>query len=1023
MSSSNGIHQMHQLDTMTALWIRTLGVSPTRIQALPTPSYPSPSSRLFDSQETSSLHSFFFAPETSVAVGSRRKPVVTYPLLQQLPSSLSRDSLLSSLKSTLNLHPICFFHYEIEARMRALDDPINSLSPVTSIQVSFFAVVAASMTLGALAYHVERKAWKMQSEIPESERDLTKLFDMTRLAIALSGDTDDDRLDVLLALLILIVFTLHSLELDGYQAVLSGVAPSALQQQLRSLLDSMRQKAEISGLLIEPLNNHTASSVWTRERRRMLAAAVAFYDFHVSDLIGNKITLDAASYTAEPPTPLDDRTFKPSCTTIPPPASSINHSTIFATHRARLLKSLLQARMEIVFMRDQERDLMIAAAEKAENNTGEDKSTQPSLPRSAGDTLEQWDERLHQQQGNLPHSIAFDTSAEYATDVAIVFAGEQRPPGPYETSVSLATGYSIAQQTELAALTSYYQMRFAALLLENALIYKPRGSPPSANGTVAAIRTLDAAQALLHVIKVQRHVLKKKMPLCLSNYVYGKRIFDAGVIFGVLCTLPATRGYERRSLMDAANGLHQCILLLKDLETWMRLKEGVPEMTVQPALQELSPPLRVLEELADRAGIQVIDGIVESVVPKRKRGAFELEDIQSLFDGLILPYVVGGVWVVGQPSKPVPWSSHVEEVVPVPIPTAPLAVAPPVPAAEDEHHDKRVRLEGIVVEPVDPFARADPKLAFMDRATPGGAQRPSSATNTRRRIAVRARIQDQLTAKRPKRRVDADKSKSSSPSSSNEEENAKRFAFSIPEEPTEYQQQYALSQYSTQPSNDLGLHLAHSETKPVAPPNVANGEPGHDTPVTDSGSSVESAQAGVTHGYNQAGWQEMQDAAAYNQQMLQSHAYAHQTHTSTVQRSQQQHQQYQHAPVHVPQHPQLQSSYAQSHASMPHEYQVSHSQPPPAHPAHLQYPQGYGYSGTESSGRSHPQLVIDTSFSAGTQAQVSQPPSAVAMGEGGVFYTNGLTIQPIGPGSIYQTPQEQYARSWASTDNYHYGGY
>lgn len=279
VSSSKGTPNVFPLDCITALWTTNLGIPITRVDALVNTGPPPQTSRLFVAEESPHLYSSFFAPDPNPHVGGRQRAVITSALLKHLPSSLSRDALLSSLNSTLIVHPICSFHH-LEARLRYLDDASHTLTVTTDISVAFFAVAAAAMTLGSLAYQAERRAWKMQPDFPESERDITKLFDLARLAIRLAGDTDDDRNDVMLALLLLIVFTLHALELDGHTAVVSGVASTPMLQQLGSLLDQLKRKAESKSLLMEirPQGNQT---LWSREQRRMLAAAVAYYDLYV----------------------------------------------------------------------------------------------------------------------------------------------------------------------------------------------------------------------------------------------------------------------------------------------------------------------------------------------------------------------------------------------------------------------------------------------------------------------------------------------------------------------------------------------------------------------------------------------------------------------------------------------------------------------------------------------------------------------------------------------------------------------
>jgi hypothetical protein len=276
VSSSKGAPNVFPLDCISALWTTTLGIPLTRVDALVNTGPPAPTSRLFVAEESPHLYASFFTPDPKTQPGLRQRAVITSALLNHLPSSLSRDALLSSLNSTLIIHPICSFH-QLETRLRYLDDSCHALQVTTDISVAFFAVAAAAMTLGSLAYQAERRAWKMQPDFPESERDITKLFDLARLAIRLAGDTEEDRNDVMLALLLLIIFTLHSLELDGHTAVVSGVASTPLHQQLGQLLDQLKRKADSKSLLLEVKTNSTPT-LWNREQRRMLAAAVAFYD-------------------------------------------------------------------------------------------------------------------------------------------------------------------------------------------------------------------------------------------------------------------------------------------------------------------------------------------------------------------------------------------------------------------------------------------------------------------------------------------------------------------------------------------------------------------------------------------------------------------------------------------------------------------------------------------------------------------------------------------------------------------------
>jgi hypothetical protein len=143
------------------------------------------------------------------------------------------------------------------------------------------------MTLASLAYSAERKAWKLPFDVPPSERDVTKLFDLSRLAIRLAGEggSEEERDDVLLAVLFLLVFVLHSCEMDGAARVASGVVGERVRAQLGGLLDLMRRKAGGRGLLMEQGGRDGVTAggggeggLYKREQRRMLAGAVAYYD-------------------------------------------------------------------------------------------------------------------------------------------------------------------------------------------------------------------------------------------------------------------------------------------------------------------------------------------------------------------------------------------------------------------------------------------------------------------------------------------------------------------------------------------------------------------------------------------------------------------------------------------------------------------------------------------------------------------------------------------------------------------------
>ena len=342
VSTGKGALTMFPVDPITALWTTTLGIPITRVDTMASTSNNTASTstaRLFVADEPLHLIAAFYDSAEQLPPKQpnlRPRALITPAILNNLPTALSIEPLLSSLNSVLILHPLCSFR-SLETRLRAFD---TRVSP-SAFSVAHFAVAAASMTLASLAYHAERRAWKLPFDVPENERDVTRLFDLARLAIRLAGDSDEDQNDVILALLFLIVFALHALELDGHAAVVSGVVPAHIHMQLGQLLDQLRRRAMNKSLLLEG-GPSAMLSPYAREQRRMLAGAVAYYDFYVEDLVSNKITIDHASYTTESPATFDDLLFKENSSTIPPPPSgnNTNRSTLFATQRSKYVLSL-----------------------------------------------------------------------------------------------------------------------------------------------------------------------------------------------------------------------------------------------------------------------------------------------------------------------------------------------------------------------------------------------------------------------------------------------------------------------------------------------------------------------------------------------------------------------------------------------------------------------------------------------------------------------------------------------------------
>jgi len=659
----------------------------------------------------------------------------------------------------------------------------------------------------------------------------------------------------------------------------------------------------------------------------------------------------------------------------------------------RILKNLLQARSEVVLGRNQERDLMVAAAEHVLNKkppSHDDKSSPARimpLSSPAGDILHMWDDRLNQQRENLPRAMMFNTSTEHAVDIGIVFANDPKPMGIYEPSMTLSQGYTISQQAEAAAIVAYYRMRLAVLLLENTLVYKPRGSPPHSTMSTAIVKALEAAQDLVGALKVQRHVLKKKMPLALSNYAHGKRIFDAGVVFGVLASISDLRNHPRNTMRDAAEGLAQCIELFKDLEAWLRIKEGVndtPSSTHhqhppshQPShTDQVSPPIRILEELAERAGVRIdAEGNVEIAAPRRKRGTFDLEDNDESWDGLILAYIMGG-WVVGKPTSPTFWVGPPEVGSPAPVSTGSFPTLVNPDDHSDEHRHKRacrhptdamaknLTREGVEVgSSGDEFDDAKGKRRTSDGSA-GSATTAGRPGSGRPVLLVRARVAESV--KRPKRkpagaattgtllngasgmnRIGAGpggkKVKSESPMDSMDEDFEDRFAFNVNKEPApEYaytyvsrpgpqQQPPQQQQHSSVPQQSQGLpqgisaDSSSSNESPITPHQIPPPHLQVQGYNTDSWSQESEGQSQAMYGHASHANQMMQ-SQMYGQMVSQppQDAYVHPAH---------------HHPAPPPPQQQPQQQQVQSHHHLASQQPTQHVSVPPQHaqPQHMTF--------------------------------------------------------------------------------------
>jgi len=267
------------VDNVTFLWTMDLGVPLSRVIASPYTGSPCPTSILFGSPMGLEISQAFYAGGGN-QYNALSRPVVSSALINRLPSQAVRENLLTSLTTTLILHPICSTS-NLERRLRQYDQIRQAGAVSNEMTIAFYAVSSAACALGALSYHAERRAWKLAPDFGEGEGgDPAKLYDLARQSLSLAenngANKEDDWSDMILAGLLLVVFVLHSRELDGYKAVMSGISSLAVRTELRRLATRIRFYADEMGLLKARAADPNAG-LFRQEERHMLAAAVAYY--------------------------------------------------------------------------------------------------------------------------------------------------------------------------------------------------------------------------------------------------------------------------------------------------------------------------------------------------------------------------------------------------------------------------------------------------------------------------------------------------------------------------------------------------------------------------------------------------------------------------------------------------------------------------------------------------------------------------------------------------------------------------
>ena len=271
-------------------------------------------------------------------------PKITSLMLTLLPPATTQSVvLLPALQSLLILHPICHFQ-RFQARCRLLETyqpdgqpwaaqlaaRMDQEGPETVYKdeeeptLAMYAATIAGLAVGALAHRAELRAKGLP--IPSStpglahgngdshhlhhhpgvasgstpgitDADPTKMFAISLRALEKSGYLESTRemedaqpslgTDKVLAGLFQVLFLLFCGELeDSAEGVLDGVREERVSELLARTMAGVRVAAGAVGLLSDPDEvtarwGHSGMSLWQKEERRRLAAAVVFYDAYV----------------------------------------------------------------------------------------------------------------------------------------------------------------------------------------------------------------------------------------------------------------------------------------------------------------------------------------------------------------------------------------------------------------------------------------------------------------------------------------------------------------------------------------------------------------------------------------------------------------------------------------------------------------------------------------------------------------------------------------------------------------------
>ncbi|KAI0088272.1 hypothetical protein BDY19DRAFT_950037 [Irpex rosettiformis] len=566
-------------------------------------------------------------------------PQVTPALLRFLPSTPStRTRYMQSLTELMLMHP-CFNIQHFEQRIDAMlswgeandtntakrdlarelflganskksekekhrgAPPPPSASPKPTL--SFFAAACAAFALGALMTGDDGSDTSTspspsfsgspsEEEIVRRSTNSTALFALSEQALSLFEKTSAYDLDSVVAMLLQVLYTLH----DGQMRVAQTVFP---------LVGKAVNVARMMGLAMDPDEFAGTYSLFEAETRRRVWWDVCYYDWLVSDCMGQQPLVVENSFTTKIPADVDEERFSPSSTSIPTVnGGSGETAQTYLGLRCRLGQLIKGIRRQVT--KDLAED--DASVEQAASGEQEINSWISELPESY---------RLN-MEADVTHPLASSPST---------------------------SPFLMAQRCELVITANR-----AVLRLYIPFMTDPGASTTSKPSHQALMGTINAAHAVIYASRVLHTLWRDTRPAAFDFYDYGRSLFDAAVV----CAYAAIQQPKNILAAEAVKGLCSALEVMRALDNGKSSSSSESNSSSSEAV-------RIVELMKEKAERARTPEVSTTTGLKRKRNESAPIRESTLIGGFQLPYVGPSVSSVKpEQSRAAPLSSKIAAV-------------------------------------------------------------------------------------------------------------------------------------------------------------------------------------------------------------------------------------------------------------------------------------------------------------------------------------------------------------------------